>query len=102
MDEQFYLEFSDHEYYALVVVTRGLDDLYGQPHVMASRVYADVVAGVDYKEVLEEATPWIRTKEYAFEKFLRSAKHEKMAVSDIISQFDDMKHGVLLIDHSLI
>lgn len=102
MENYFYVEFSDNEYYALVAVTREDNDLYFRPHVAATKLYVSVVGGESVEEVIEEAYPHIRTKEYAFEKFIRANGHDDLTIVDAIKQFDETKHGVLLIDGSLV
>lgn len=101
-NEVRYYEFIDHDYYALVAVEINSGNLFVRPHVEACKVYAEIVAGENYREVLEEADPHHRTKEYAFEKFMRADGHDVMTVQELIKQFDDTKTGVLLIDHSFV
>lgn len=102
MDKHFYVEFSDNEYYALIAVTREDNDLYFRPHIEATKLYVSVVDGESVEQVVEEAYPHIRTKEYAFEKFIRANGHDDLTIIDAIKQFDETDHGVLLIDRSLL
>lgn len=104
MNQKVYYEFVDQEYYALVTVT--LQDINSlqmkSGSLLATEVYAKVVGGESAEDVLEEGKPEQRTKEYAFEKFIRSAyKHgDDLAVA--IKEFDEVENNVLLIDGSLI
>lgn len=102
MEQQFYYEFSDHDYYALIVVTKEESDLYTQPYIEAAKVYVDVVSGDSVREVLDEAHPNLRTKEFAFEKFLRGDGHGEMSLKEVIKQFDESKNEALLIDSAFL
>lgn len=97
-----YYEFSENEYYALVAVTTDENDLQAKPHKQAAEIYVQVIAGESVQEVLEEAEPNQRTKEYAFMKFVCGHHEEGYTVKQVIKDFEETKHGVLLVDGSLL
>lgn len=97
-----YYEFSDNEYYALVAVTTDKNDLKAKPHKQATEIYVEVVAGESVEEVLEEAEPNLRTKEYAFMKFVCGTHEDGYTVKQVIKDFEETKHGILLVDGSLL
>lgn len=99
---QHYFEFDEHGYYALVVVTVESDDLYTKPYKKAAELYVEVVAGESVDEILDEAQPNLRTKEYAFMKFMRAHDNEDMSVKELLTQFDGSRNEVLLVDSSLL
>lgn len=104
MNQKVYYEFVDQEYYALVTVTiQNVDKLQMKSSgLLAAEVYAKVVGGESAHAVLEEGLPKLRTKEYAFEKFIRSAYKHSDDLAVAIKEFDELENNVLLIDGSLI
>lgn len=99
---QHYYEFDRHEYYALVVVTVEDTNLYTRPYKKATELYVEVVAGESVDEVLEESEPSLRTKEYAFMKFMHAHDDEARTVKELLAEFDEAKNDVLLVDSSLL
>jgi hypothetical protein len=97
-----YYEFSENEYYALVAVTTDENDLHAKPHKQAAEIYVAYVSGESVEEVLEEAEPNLRTKEYAFMKFIYGTTEGIYTVKEAIKDFEETKHGILLIDSSLV
>lgn len=106
MDQKMFYEFVNHEYYALVTVTiKDIDMLQIRSksnEFLAAEVYAKVVGGDSVSDVLKEGKPEQRTKEYAFEKFIRSAYEYDDNLGIAIKEFDKTEDNVLLIDSSLI
>ena len=104
MNQKVYYEFVDQEYYALITVTiQDVDKLQIKSGgLLAAEVYAKVVGGESVHAVLEEGMPKQRTKEYAFEKFIRSAYEYEENLGIAIKEFDEAEDNVLLIDISLI
>lgn len=100
--KQFYYDFDENEYYALIAVTIESHDLKTTPYEKATEIYANIVAGGTVEQVLEEGSPTLRTKEYAFMKFLKAPDFKNETVGKVIKEFEEMKNGVLLIDSSLI
>lgn len=98
---KFYYEFSENEYYALVVVTAENEPGKIAPYKKAAETYVEIVGGETVESVLEEATPHLRTEEYAFMKVMRDITIGKQSVEKIIKEFDALENGVLLIDSSL-
>lgn len=102
---RYYFEFSDNEYYALVAVEVDEEEILHEdvrPFKKATEFYVEIVAGDSVEQVLEEAHPYQRTKEYAFMKYTYALKNEKLTVSELVDEFEDMSNGVLLIDGSLV
>lgn len=99
---QFYYEFDENEYYALIAVNVDENDLYTKPYKKATEIYVETVGGESVEQVLDEAHPNERTKEYAFKKFMYAPDLDNKSVTGAIKEFEEMKNGVLLIDGSLI
>lgn len=102
MEITHYFEFNEHEYYALIAVTTDTNDLKAKPHKQAAEIYVEIVAGESVAEILDEATPNLRTQEYAFMKFVYGTHEQGYTVDQVIKEFKETKHGILLIDGSLI
>ena len=105
MKKSMFYEFTDHEYYALIKVTIDLNETdcnFFSWHIAAAKVYAREVAGESSFDVLQEADPHNVTKEYAFEKFIRTTLKQDADLVESVKDFDEMENGVLLIDMALI
>jgi len=102
MRNQFYYEFKEQDYYALIAVNVEKYDLKTKPHKKATELYVGVVAGESVEEVLEEGDPIQVTKEYAFMKFIYAHEYESQTVKELIKQFEESENEVLLIDSALI
>jgi hypothetical protein len=102
MMKQFYYEFNENEYYGLVAVSVQDNDLKTVPYKKATEVYVKTIAGDNVEEILDEAEPNERTKEYTFMKFMKAPNHQNESVESLIRQFEETKDGALLIDSSLI
>ncbi|NHC19569.1 hypothetical protein G6554_14955 [Bacillus sp. MM2020_4] len=100
--KQFYYEFNENEYYGLIAVSVEEDDLKTNPYKKATEFYVEYIGGETVEEVLDEAHPNLRTKEYAFMKFMYAPNHLDDNVKILIEQFEETTNGVLLIDGSLI
>lgn len=100
--KQFYYEFDENEYYGLVAVSVEENDFKTTPYKKATKMYVEVIAGGSVNEVLDEAEPNERTKEYAFMKFMNAPNTMDETVRDLIQEFEDTTDGVLLVDGSLI
>lgn len=102
MDKQFYYEFDEHEYYALIAVNVNSDDLKTKPHKQAAKIYFEQVGGESADDILEEATPNERTKDQAAAKFFWASQYEKKTPEDLVNEFESIQNGVLLIDAALL
>lgn len=100
--KQFYYEFDENEYYALIAVAVDENDLITKPYKKATEIYVEEVAGESVEQVLEEAVPNDRTKEYAFMKFMYAPNLPEKTVKELINDFESTQNGVLLVDGSLI
>ena len=100
--KHFYYEFDENEYYGLVAVSVEENDLYTTPYKKATDIYVKAIGGISVKDVLEEATPNDRTKEYSFMKFMYAPNHQQDSINKLIQQFEETTDGVLLVDGSLI
>ena len=100
--KQFYYEFNENEYYGLVAVNVEENDLKTVPYKKATKMYVEVIAGDSVDEILDEAEPNLRTKEYAFMKFMNAPNTLNQTVRDLIQEFESTTDGVLLIDGSLL
>ncbi|WP_339304240.1 hypothetical protein NST33_17655 [Paenibacillus sp. FSL L8-0435] len=97
-----YYEFDEHCYYALIAVTVEDGDFATRCYRKATELYVDVVAGESVEEVLKEAYPHLRTREYAFMKFISAHEEEDRSVKELLTQFDEAENEVLLVDSSLL
>lgn len=96
---QKYYEFVDNEYYGLVAVNTG--GVVGYSNLFeATKIYLRDVGGESVQEILEEALPVERSRDYAFRKFMYGCKN--MTVEEAIKDFEESKNSVLLVDSSLI
>lgn len=102
MLNQFYYEFSDNEYYGLVAVSTDEYDLKTQPYIKATEIYLKGIGGDSVNQILDEGTPYQRTKEYAFMKFAYAPNTLNHTAEELIKEFENIKDGVLLVDGSLI
>lgn len=100
---KYYYEFSENEYYALVVVTvEAIEPGVKPPYKQATEIYVEIVGGENVESVLDEATPNLRTAEYAFMKVIRDPTIGEQTLKEVIKEFDSTDNGVLLIDASLL
>lgn len=100
---KYYYEFNENEYYALVVVTNeGPEPGVKPPYKQATEIYVQIVGGESVESVLDEATPNLRTEEYAFTKVMRDPTIAEQTLKEAIKEFDVAENGVLLIDASLL
>ena len=103
-----YFEFREQEYYGLVAVKtdlKGLDRLQrAKAKVGANKafeLYVDIIAGETVDEIKEEGYPTEISKSEALLKFLLALDNADESVGDLISQFEAVANGALLIDSSL-
>lgn len=98
-----YYEFSENEYYALIVVSGDINiDLKFNPHKEATKIYVDVIGGRTVEEVLDEAHPHLVLEEYAFMKVFRDKTIVDLKIGTVIAEFDNMYNGVILVDGGLL
>lgn len=102
MLNQFYYEFNENEYYGLVAVNVDKSELKTKPHVKATELYLEGIGGESVEEILDDAIPNQRTKEYAFMKFAYAPNTPNQTVEELIKEFESIENGVLLVDGSLI
>lgn len=98
----FYYEFDEHEYYGLVAVSVEANDFEMASYKKAIQHYVDVIGGDSVEAVEEEAMPNLRTKEYAFMRFMYAPNTLDLPVHKMIEEFEETTDGVLLIDGSLL
>jgi len=97
---KFYFEFNEHEYYGLITVSVDDNDFVTKPHKKAAEIYAEVIAGENAIQVLDEALPHERTEHYALATFVRGIHENNPTIRDLLKQFDETENDVLLIDSS--
>lgn len=93
---QYYIEFDEHEYYALIAVETQEDN----PIHKAVEIYVEQIAGNSVEEVLDEGVPGIVSKSYAFHEFA-SVYDKSKSVGEMWLQFERVRNDILLIDGSL-
>lgn len=96
---KFYYEFSDHDYYGLVVVTATNEE---EAYPQAIQLYVDVIAGESVEEVEAEAAPHLIPEEWAFRKFIYAPNTMDHQVKDLVKEYQEMESGVLLVDSTLV
>lgn len=103
-----YFEFREQDYYGLVAVKTNLKGLDRVQRVTAKigvdkafEVYVDIIAGETIEEIKEEGYPTEISKSEALLKFLLALDNSSESVGDLISQFEAVANGALLIDSSL-
>lgn len=97
-----YYEYNYHDYYALIVVTVDVNDLYTKPYKKATEIYVEIVGGTTVEEVLDKTHPDLITKERAFYKVLHDVTIQDKQVQTVIDEFARLDNGVLLVDASLL
>jgi len=98
-----YYEFNNHGYYGLVVIeveenqSSEVDFL-----KQAAGVYVEQIAGESVQDVLEEGSPDLVTKEYAYWKFAQCDDIKEMTNREALAEFNGRKNDAIVIDGSLL
>lgn len=96
-----YFEFDEHEYYALIAVEH-TGDLMFSPTKAAMDLYEESIFSGEEPEYEDGLTePNLRTKEYAFMKFILAAEPD-VPVGALVDEFEKATTEILLLDGSLI
>lgn len=78
------------------------NDLKTTPYKKATEMYIEVIVAESVDEILNEAEPNLRTKEYAFMKFMNAPNTQDHTDRDLLQEFESTTNGFLQADSSLL